>query len=511
MTLPNKYFYRSQQLWIQDDSPLKLCVKSRQTGFSFATCFRLVLLVSDKDARLDAHIVSRDLHQARLQAEDCLHWADFLHVGARDLGEIFFDSNSALTAFALQFANGHRIYSLSSNPNALAGKRGHVFLDEFALHFDQRTLYRTAKPVTTWGGQFSIISTHRGTNTLFYQLVQDAKNGNPMGWSLHEVPIQKAVAEGIVERINKKKGTNESREDFLKRLRKECIDQESWDQEYCCIPADESAAFFSYEMLDSCTDPNLRLMTFAELQRHLNESSSSSFSFSSSASLAPSARDDQAPGAGLSSLAPAGRDGQGEGALPTLPAPTPLIPSIENQKSKIKNLPALHSSLFIGVDVARHHDLCVIDVGEKIGPIMYDRLRLEFQGQPYSQIEAQLYPLLSLPQLKYAAIDKSGIGDQLSERARERFGWKVEPVNFTPAMKEKLAFTLRQQFEDRLVRIPADDKLRADLRGLKKETTPSGKITFLGETADSHCDRTWAKALRHHAARRRPSAGAILI
>ena len=31
-------------------------------------------------------------------------------------------------------------------------------------------------------------------------------------------------------------------------------------------------------------------------------------------------------------------------------------------------------------------------------------------------------------------------------------------------------------------------------------TTLSGNIRFVGESEDSHCDRFWAKALRHHAA-----------
>src|SRR6266700_2880995 len=211
------YFYLSQRLWIQDDSPLKILVKARQTGFSYANAFRLVRLVSAANARLDAYISSRDQHQARLQLEDCLHWAKILHLAATNLGELLFDQQTNSSAFALQFANGRSIYSLSSNPNALAGKRGHVTLDEFALHQDQRLLYRVAKPVTTWGGQFSIISTPRGAGTLFYQLVQDAINGNPMGWSLHQIPIQKAVAEGIVERINKKTSAHESRDAFLKR------------------------------------------------------------------------------------------------------------------------------------------------------------------------------------------------------------------------------------------------------------------------------------------------------
>ena len=160
------------------------------------------------------------------------------------------------------------------------------------------------------------------------------------------------------------------------------------------------------------------------------------------------------------------------------------------------------------MDVAHKHNLCVIDVGQKIGSIVYDRLRIELHDKSFTEIESQLYPLLRLPQLKRACIDESGMGVQLAEQARERFGWKVEPVNFTQPRKEELAFALRRDFEDRNLRIPNDDKLRADLRGLRKEVSPSGKLSFIGEVDDSHCDRTWAKALRQHAARTLPELGA---
>ena len=498
-----KYFYTSQIKWIEDESPLKIAVKSRQIGFSFANALRLVLQVSAEDARLDAYISSRDLLQAKLQLDDCRNWARLFNIGCSDHGEILLDEQSKSSAYVLQFANGRRIYSLSSNPNALAGKRGHVVLDEFALHPDQRLLYRVAKPVTMWGGQLSIISTHRGAATFFNQIILRIKSSpdrrevpipnrdssgfssssssfsssispsaEPLiaaptlaetidfgsSWSLHEVPIEKAVAEGLVERINKKTGRNESREHFLARLEAECADHETWLQEYRCIPADENAAFFSYEMLDACTDRNLKLLDLDQLLRL--------------------ARDAAAAG---------GSDSQ-----------------IENQKPKIENL-------YVGVDIARTNNLCVIDIGEKRDSVITDVLRLEIHNQSFTEIENQLFPILALPQLKRACIDDTGMGTHIAERARERFGWKVEPVRFTAPKKEELAFALRRDFEDRCVRIPNDDALRADLRALKKEITPSGKLTFIGEVENSHCDRTWAKALRQHAARKRFSAGCINI
>ena len=86
---------------------------------------------------------------------------------------------------------------------------------------------------------------------------------------------------------------------------------------------------------------------------------------------------------------------------------------------------------FLGVDVARKHDLCVLDVGEKIGDVIWDRLRLELRGKPFSEIKFELYRLLKLRALKRCCIDASGLGLQLAEEAERDFGWKVEPITFT--------------------------------------------------------------------------------
>src|SRR6266446_2810260 len=181
MSLNAQYFLPYQECWILDESPLRIIQKSRQVGITYADAYDSVLKASEKDARLDVWISSRDQAQAKLYLEDCKYWAVFLHVYFLDLGLLILDEKTNASAYVLQFANGRRIYCLSSNPNALAGKRGHVKLDEFALHQDQRLLYRIAKPVTQWGGTLSIISTHRGPNTLFNQIIREIRHaGNPM-------------------------------------------------------------------------------------------------------------------------------------------------------------------------------------------------------------------------------------------------------------------------------------------------------------------------------------------
>lgn len=444
LLLGPKYFLPYQTKWKDDKSRLRICVKGRQVGMSYVDAYDSVLKAATKGGR-DVWIMSRDEVQAKHSFLHCKRWARVLKYAAKDHGEQVFTmaNGKPVKVSVLTFASSASIYTLSSNPDAIVGKSGHVKLDEFAIHKDQRTLYAVAKPVIQWGGTLSIISTHRGINTVFNQILRDIKErGNPMGWSLHEIPIQLAVAAGLVAKINKATGNSDSPEEWIARQRAECIDEEQWKQEYCCIPADESAAFITHLMITACEEPNLRLFT---LQAFLDY-----------ALLNPSA------------------------------------------------------IFYLGMDLARKRNLCVIDVGEKIGDVIWDRLRIELHDAPFSEIKANLNPLLRLPQLHRACLDSSSMGIQLGEEAKDCFGWKVEPLTFTAPLKEELAFGLRRDFEDCKLRLVRDDKLRADLRGLKKLVTPSGNIRFDGEIDDSHCDRTWAMALRQYAARNLPEVGAMI-
>ena len=74
--------------------------------------------------------------------------------------------------------------------------------------------------------------------------------------------------------------------------------------------------------------------------------------------------------------------------------------------------------------------------------------RVALRNTPFDEQERVLYELLELPTLRRACIDNSGLGRQLIERAQKRFGtYKVEPVTFTLAMKEELAYPLRQRLK----------------------------------------------------------------
>lgn len=427
-----------QAAWIKDRARLKICEKGRQLGMSYADSYDSVAKAAVKNGR-DVWVMSRDEVQAKQYILYAKRWAAVLKYAAQDLGEQMFEdaAGKAIKVQVLSFASGANIYALSSNPDAIVGKTGHVKLDEFALHKAQRELYRVAKPVIQWGGTLSVISTHRGVGTVFHEIIQDIKErGNRMGWSLHTLPIQTAVDQGLVEKINAATGENDTREGWLARQRAECIDEEQWLQEYCCIPADESSAFISYELISRCEDD---------------------------AAWQP-------------------------------------LDYLQDAKNPI----------YLGFDVARKGDLSVIDIEEKVGDVLWERHRIEMRKVSYAEQRARLYELLRLPQVRRCCIDATGLGNQLAEEAKVSFGWKVEPIMFTQQSKSDLAYPLRSAHEDVRLRYRREDKLRSDLRGIKKEITVGGNERFVGEAADSHCDRFWAKALAVCAAGKKVEIGALV-
>jgi phage FluMu gp28-like protein len=155
---------------------------------------------------------------------------------------------------------------------------------------------------------------------------------------------------------------------------------------------------------------------------------------------------------------------------------------------------------FLGVDVGRHRDLTVFAVLERVGDVYHVRLLEALRQAPFQLQEARLHALL--PRVRRACVDATGLGEMLAENARRAFGFRVEPVKFTPLTKAELAQRLRLAFEDRRFRLPPQDAaLREDLHAVRRIVTPSGNVRYDAERSErGHSDRFWALALALHAA-----------
>lgn len=255
-------FLPFQSKWIKDDSRLKLMEKSRQIGLSWSSAYAAAERTAAQGARFDQWVSSRDDLQARLFIEDCKMWAGLMNMAAKDLGELVINDKDRLTAYVLQFDSGKRIHSMSSNPDAQAGKRGGRILDEFALHPDPRKLWAIAYPGITWGGSMELISTHRGSQNFFNQLVREVReHGNPKGISLHRITLQDALDQGFLSKLQQMLPADDARQAmdeaaYFDFVRSGCADEESFQQEYLCNPADDDRAFLEYDLIASCEYPS---------------------------------------------------------------------------------------------------------------------------------------------------------------------------------------------------------------------------------------------------------------
>ena len=254
---PKAIFLPYQERWIKDQARLKLMEKARQIGLSWSTAYAADERTAMAGQRWDQWVSSRDEIQARLFLEDCKLFASVLQIAAQDLGEKVIDDKGN-TALVLQFATKRRIHSMSSNPDAQAGKRGGRILDEFALHPDQRKLWSIAYPGITWGGNMEVISTHRGSKNFFNELVREVKeSGNPKNISLHTVTLADALDQGFLFKLQQSlpvehevQGMNEAA--YFDFIKSGCADEESFQQEYMCQPADDDSAFLEYDLIASC-------------------------------------------------------------------------------------------------------------------------------------------------------------------------------------------------------------------------------------------------------------------
>jgi phage FluMu gp28-like protein len=434
------FFLPYQRRWILDGARLKIMEKSRQVGMSLATAYRLVRKhVIARQCR-DSWVSSRDEMQAKLFLADCCTFASLFDVAATKMQRRVLTPKARTSAMAVTFANSTTVHSLSSNPDAQAGKRGNRVLDEFALHGDPKLLYSIALPGITWGGQLEIISTHRGSFNFFNQLIHEARHeGNPKRFSLHRVTLQDALEQGFLAKLKAKLPVNDPRQfmdaaQYFDFIRTTCPDEATFQQEYMCQPLDDRTAFLPSDMIRACEYP-------ADTQWQID------------------------------------------------------LPHLQ------KDWGISHGDYYLGVDLGREHDLTVFWLLERVGDVMHTRLVECLAQQTFVAQEDVLHELLRIPNLRRVCIDQTGMGRQFAERAAAKFGaCRVEGVTFTAEVKESLAYLLRTFFENRVVRIPNDDSIRADLHAIRREVTSAGNLRFSADRGrNGHADRFWALALAIHA------------
>jgi len=253
-------FLPYQWSWINDKSRLKILVKSRRIGGSFATAYlvfrRLVTIPNH-----DVIVITRDQLTAMEFVRDVGRYVRAWNI-RQPMSKQIPDKCILKASLMIPHSAGEsRLIACSSNPDAAAGKGGDLIIDEMALHKDQEMLLTVAKPVITAGGTLSLLSTHRSKSSLFNKFAQEA-GLEGSAWSLHKYTMEDAIDQGFVEQVVNptriKLGDEPfGREEYLIDLRDNIINDECiWDQEYCCIPSEKQHTLLNWELIKSRTAPD---------------------------------------------------------------------------------------------------------------------------------------------------------------------------------------------------------------------------------------------------------------
>ena len=207
---------------------------------------------------------SKDEDAGKEYIDYCAYWLRAFNAAASKPYEEVIDEKEGVTARVIKLKDGQKIHSLTSAPTAFNSKGGKIVWDEAALHKNQQAMWSGAQPAALWGYPIRILSTHKGKRSLFYRFVQDTVRGKT-GWSLHKIPIQLAVAEGLVDKIFSRPTTEEERTAWLEEVRRNCRIEEIWQEDYCCNPQDSTTAYFPYDLLAPVETPDI-LVPFEQLR-----------------------------------------------------------------------------------------------------------------------------------------------------------------------------------------------------------------------------------------------------
>lgn len=420
-----------QQRWVRDDSQVKAIVKSRRIGISWAEAAGAVGLAATTAGQSVWYVSYNEL-QAQQFIEDCGWWAKRINKLATPFKheEVYKrDEDKSTRVFGIEFASGHRITALSSNPSNLRGKQGVVVIDEAAFIPNLPELLKAAIALTIWGGSIHIISTYNGTTEPFYKLIQEIQAG-VKDYSLHgPVTFDDAIEEGLYQRICQMNGGNWTPEgEKIWRDRVVSDYGDDADEELFCIPRAPSVDYFPPLLVESCMNDNYALLSYE---------CDDSFNMKSDNYRLTETR------------------------LWLQQIVQPRLKALdENFKS------------FVGFDFGRHADLSVIcPIVETPQLTRIAPFAIQMRNVPIRQQEQVLdFVIEGLPRFCHGSFDAGGNGLVMAEFAQQRYGkTTIDQVYLQPKVYGEIGPLLKSAMEERTIVLPKHADILADLGAVKLE------------------------------------------
>lgn len=468
----SRYFLPYQLKWIEDAARLKQWEKSFRIGATWADGFANVRKRLSF-AKRDYLFATKDWPSALEYMSGCKQFCDVFNVaksivshGEETVRVPIFNAEGKDTGFTeevkmgvIKFDNGSRIIAFTSNPNAMLVYGGDVGLDEFPRHQRAEELYQIAQARVTWGYDLAMWGSHKGNDTLFYNIALDARKGKG-GWSHHFTTIEDAVAQGLVEKINETRGTNFTREGFIADCKQRARDEATYQESYMCNPKGGTACIVNWSQIDLC------MADYTAERLHLESSQIEQlFGKFSRATEHERARK--------------------------------IEQFLDAAFAKLFGATARHN---LGYDVAAsgEGDLACIYVDEAALDAALLRGLLTFRTDDWNFHDVVTHHFMRRLTAVRGAGDKTGLGMKICWELEQDFPGQFEGHNFA-SEKHEMGFALMNQLAVAQKRFPREwQDVAMDFFALRK--THTGKKWIFSEGTNnlleySHCDIGWAGAL----------------
>ena len=426
---------RHQAEWLEDDSDLKLAEKGRRTGITFAEALDDTLIAAasrsaggdnvfyigdtkDKGREFIGYVK----HFAQTVAKELVAVEEFLFEDEKKDGTTQF-----IAAYRAKFASGYRVEALSSRPENIRGLQGIVVIDEAAFHKDVRAVLDAVNALLIWGGKIRVISTHNGVLNPFNELIREALAGRTP-FKVHHIPFSKAVENGLYRRVCLIKGKTWSQED-----------QDAWElkirssygprtsqmrQELDAIPMEAIGAALTRVGIEACMQTGIPIVRwsctddFKNMPEHIRKIEALDFCR--------------------------------EQLLP-------LLAKLNDRRPH-----------YFGEDFARSGDVTAI-LPLELGTDLVRRcpFLVELRNVPFDQQRQILFYVVDrLPRMSGGALDATGNGAYLAEKAAQRYGASIVEVKLSEGWYRTEMPAYLEAFTDRTILLPMDADVLADHQGL---------------------------------------------
>lgn len=425
-----------QKEWLEDQSDLKLGEKGRRTGITYAEALDdTIIAASARSAGGDnvfyigdtkdkgREFIGYVAHFAKIVAKELVDVEEFLFEDQLEDG-----TSKFISAYRVRFASGFRVEALSSRPENIRGLQGVVVIDEAAFHKDVRAVLDAVNALLIWGGKIRVISTHNGVLNPFNELIQEAKAGK-VSYSLHFIPFQKAVDNGLFKRVCLTRGkvwTQEAQDEWEAKIRGAYgVRTAQMRQELDAIPSDAAGSALSRVMIENCSDRSIPVLRW--------------------------------------SLPDAFKSAPAEERKRIME--TWLREKLRPHLDKLDG-DRRHD---FGQDFARSGDGSVIIVNE-LGQdlIRRGKLVIELRNVPYeTQRDVVFYLGDALPRFGHAAFDATGNGAYLAEVAAQKWGKRVSEVKLNAGWYGANSPAYVEAFADETIVVAGDDDILRDHQALQ--------------------------------------------